>query len=322
MNGNTVIEAATALEDFVDEIEVVEPQEEEVEDVDLDEDELDEEEVVDPEEDEEDPEEESEEDEDEGEESEEESEEDTLFDIEIEGEEYEVNLVELKEGYLRNEELVRRTSELESQYQDKITAAETRELELAKELESLSLNQTVELQRYSNINWEALKRDDPEQYRTLRLEALDAQERVQRINQRRNAIQGLHNQAQAIRHEAYLKTQRELAQRIIPDFDKPEFQEAILKYGKEIGYAEDELQSISDARQLLVLNQARLYAESQVRRKAAVAKKASKDLPPAIKPGAPKTKTQQEGRQAKNLRSKLNQTHDMRDAAAVLMDYV
>lgn len=314
----TVPEAAAQLEDFIDNFEdletpgVDEPEVVEDEEVEV---EVEEETEVDDTEDEDS-------DEDEAEEEPEADPEDALFDIEIDGEEYEVNLPELKEGYLRSEELARRTTELETEYQEKISSVEAREAALAAELESLVLTQSVELQRYRNVDWEALKRDDPEQYRNLRIQAIDAQEQVQKLSQRRADIQRLHNQAQAIRQEAYLKDQREIAKRLIPDFEKPEFQQSVLQYGKQIGYTEEEIQGISDARQLLILNQARLFAESQVRRKAALEKKESKDLPPAIKPGAPKTKTQEEGRKSKHLRSKLNQTHDLRDAAAVLLDYV
>lgn len=321
MDSLTVPDAIPALEEFLDDYEDLEsPDTEEVEEEVLEDDE-DESEDETEDETEEDSEDESEDDAED--ESEDEAEvEDQLIELEIDGEAYEVNLEELKSGYLRNEDLVKRTTELETEYQEKLVSLDAKEAELIKELENTLVQDSVTLERYRNINWQALREQDPEKYKDLRLQALDAQERVQAVQKRHNDLKALHDKAQAIKHEVYLKEQKALAERLIPDFGKPEFQSSILQYGKEIGYTEDELRSISDARQLLVLNQARLHAESLVRKKSALAKKESKDLPPAIKPGVPKTKTQEEGRKAKDLRSKLNQTHDLKDAAAVLMDFV
>jgi hypothetical protein len=328
MDTLTVPDAIPALEAFLDDLEELDNPEP-----------LEEDEVFEEEELEDEPEELSDEDEDEGDEDEDEGDdedesedetedetedepEDLLVELEIEGEAYEVNLEELKAGYLRNEELVKRTTELESTYQEKLSEVEAKELELVKELETTLVRGSVDLERYRNIDWATLRSKDPERYKELRLQALDAQEQLQSVQKRHKDLKQLHEKAQAIKHEVYLKEQVEIAKRLIPDFDKPEFHTALLQYGKEIGYTEDELRSISDARQLLVLNQARLHSESLVRKKSALAKKESKDLPPAIKPGVPKTKTQEEGRKAKNLRSKLSQTHDLKDAAAVLMDFV
>lgn len=326
MDTLTVPEAIPALEAFLDDFEelenpsVEEDTEEAFEEEELEDNpDLEDEESEGEGESEEDPEEESE---DESEDEPEEAAEDQLIELEIGEEVYEVNLEELKAGYLRNEDLVKRTTELESEYQEKLVALEAKEEELVKELETTLVRDSVNLERYRNINWQALREQDPEKYKELRLQALDAQERVQAVQKRHNDLKALHEKAQAIKHEVHLNEQKALAERLIPDFGKPEFHTSILQYGKEIGYTEDELRSISDARQLLILNQARLYAESLVRKKSALAKKESKDLPPAIKPGVPKTKTQEEGRKAKNLRSKLSQTHDLKDAAAVLMDFV
>lgn len=322
MDTLTVPDAIPALEAFLDDYEDLENPGAVEEDEIFEEEELEDEPEELSDEDEEEGDEDEGDDEGESEDEPEDEPEDLLVELEIEGEAYEVNLEELKAGYLRNEELVKRTTELESTYQEKLSEVEAKELELVKELETTLVRGSVDLERYRNIDWATLRSKDPERYKELRLQALDAQEQLQSVQKRHNDLKQLHEKAQAIKHEVYLKEQVEIAKRLIPDFDKPEFHTALLQYGKEIGYTEDELRSISDARQLLVLNQARLHSESLVRKKSALAKKESKDLPPAIKPGVPKTKTQEEGRKAKNLRSKLSQTHDLKDAAAVLMDFV
>lgn len=272
------------------------------------------------------PEEESDEDESEGgeaeEESEEGSEEDELFEIEIGDEVYEVNKEELLSGYLRNEELVKRQTELEAQAQEREAELEAEQARVADYLEQLLLEGNIVIQKYRNIDWDQLKSEDPDGYRQARLEFIEAQEQQQARAARREQIVNMHKKAQEIKHQAYLQSQHKLAEQLIPELKQEGFADQLVSFGKSIGYTEDEIKSISDAKALFVLNQARLYAESQVRKKAALEKKVSKDLPPVVKPGAPKTKAQESSKQRREAIGKLKTTHSLRDAASVLMDFV
>lgn len=266
-------------------------------------------------------EEESDEDESEEGEAEEESEEE-LFEIEIDGEVYEVNKEELYSGYLRNEELVKRQTEVESKLQEREAELEAEQARVADYLEQLLLEGNVVIQKYRNIDWEGLKAEDPDTYKQARLEFIEAQEQQQARAARRDQIVNMHKKAQEIKHQAYLQGQHKLAEQLIPELKQEGFADQLISFGKSIGYTEDELKSISDAKALFVLNQARLYAESQVRKKAALEKKVSKDLPPVVKPGAPKTKAQESSKQRREAIGKLKSTHSLRDAASVLMDFV
>lgn len=266
-------------------------------------------------------EEESEEDESEEGEAEEESEEE-LFEIEIDGEVYEVNKEELYSGYLRNEELVKRQTEVETQLQEREAELEAEQARVADYLEQLLLEGNVVIQKYRNIDWEGLKAEDPDTYKQARLEFIEAQEQQQARAARRDQIVNMHKKAQEIKHQAYLQSQHKLAEQLIPELKQEGFADQLVSFGKSVGYTEDEIKSISDAKALFVLNQARLYAESQVRKKAALEKKVSKDLPPVVKPGAPKTKAQESSKQRREAIGKLKSTHSLRDAASVLMDFV
>lgn len=267
-------------------------------------------------------EEESEEDESEEEGEAEEESEDELFEIEIDGEVYEVNKEELYSGYLRNEELVKRQTEVESKLQEREAELEAEQARVADYLEQLLLEGNVVIQKYRNIDWESLKAEDPDTYKQARLEFIEAQEQQQARAARRDQIVNMHKKAQEIKHQAYLQSQHKLAEQLIPELKQEGFADQLISFGKSIGYTEDEIKSISDAKALFVLNQARLYAESQVRKKAALEKKVSKDLPPVVKPGAPKTKAQESSKQRREAIGKLKSTHSLRDAASVLMDFV
>lgn len=267
-------------------------------------------------------EEESEEDEPEEEGGAEEESEDELFEIEIDGEVYEVNKEELYSGYLRNEELVKRQTEVEVKLQEREAELEAEQARVADYLEQLLLEGNVVIQKYRNIDWESLKAEDPDTYKQARLEFIEAQEQQQARAARRDQIVNMHKKAQEIKQQAYLQSQHKLAEQLIPELKQEGFADQLISFGKSIGYTEDEIKSISDAKALFVLNQARLYAESQVRKKAALEKKVSKDLPPVVKPGAPKTKAQESSKQRREAIGKLKSTHSLRDAASVLMDFV
>lgn len=242
---------------------------------------------------------------------------DTLVDIDIDGEAYEVNLTELKSGYLRQEEFTKRVTELEqkaSEFQEQVSE---REVALQRELEMAQVILAGDLSKYDNVDWNRLKTEDPATYQQLRLEAIDAKESLQGLQNRRNQIQSLHEEAQKIKQAVHVKAQIELATKLMPEFKEATFRDGLIKYGKDIGYTEDELYSMTDARQLLLLNQARLYAEGQVRRKEAVAKKATKELPPVVKAGAPKAKGSESKQAIKLASARFAKDHSVESAAAL-----
>lgn len=247
---------------------------------------------------------------------------DKLYDIEIDGETYEVNLPELQSGYLRNEEFTKRASQLEAEYTEKLTQVALREAELVREIEASAVINTSNLREYENVDWAGLKVTDPEKYQTMRLEFLDKREQIQATLARRGQIQELQNKAAQIKHEAYLQEQGALAEKLLPEFRTPEFQKRLVSYGESIGFTEDEMRGISDARHLLVMDQARQFAESQVRRKEIVQKKGTTELPQVLKPGGKRPVGDAAARRSKAAISRVREEQTINAAAAAFLDYV
>lgn len=243
----------------------------------------------------------------------------TLVDIQIGEDTYEVNFAELRAGYLRNEEYVNRVQKVEQEYDSKLAALEAREAELSEELRLASVMVTGDLNAYEQVNWAALKTADPAKYQELRVEYVEAKERAQAVEARRQNINAMHTEAQRLRHQAYVKNQMSLADSLVPGWREPKFLEDLVAFGKSIGHTEEEIRGISDARHLLVLNSARLHAESQVRRKEAMEKKVTKKLPPVNKPGAVKEQTSTDRRVVKNAQQRFNRDKSVDSAAALLM---
>lgn len=265
-------------------------------------------------------EEETEESEEEAEGEPEEAPEDQLFDITIGDEEYEVNLEELKTGYLRNEDLIAHRTKLDSEHQERVAELEQTQEELRQELERITVFALGGANQYDQINWAQLKQQDPEQYQKLRVEAFEAKERADALLKRRNDVTKMAQEAGRLRHEAYVKQQREIAKTLIPEIGTdPEFGNKIVAFGKQLGYTETEITEIADARQLAVLNQARLYAESQVRKKAALETKVQRELPPAVKPGAPTARNTEQRNKTKQARQRLSSERSIDAAASYIL---
>lgn len=243
----------------------------------------------------------------------------TLVDIQIGEDTYEVNFAELREGYLRNEDYSQRVQALNSEHEARMAELEEKQTALLDELRLVSVIATSETSKYDKVNWEALKAQDPDRYAKLRVEALEAKEQAQALEARRQQVAALHQQAQEIKYKVYLKTQAELTEKLIPGFREPETLKALLAYGKDVGYTEEEVLSIADARHLLLLNNARLHAQSVVRKKEAMASKVDKELPLVNKPGTTKNQSSTDRKVVKSAKARLNSERSVDAAAAYLM---
>lgn len=247
---------------------------------------------------------------------------DTLLDIDIGEDTYEVNLAELKAGYLRNEDFTTRMSALQAEHDEKMAEMEVKQAELVRELEIASVIATGDLSRYDQIDWNRLKAEDPARYNELRLEALDAREQAQNLVNRRNTIAGLDAKAKQLKHEAYVKSQMAIAERLVPELKDEGERNKTLQYAMSIGFSKEDIMGIADAKTLLILNNSRKYAESQVRKKDALEKKVSKELPPAIKPGAPKTKATADKLAVRKTASRVRSEQSVEAAAAHFLNVV
>lgn len=262
----------------------------------------------------------------EGEQEEEESQaqavaDETLVDIEIGGETYEVNFAELRSGYLRNEDYVTKVNQLQEEHEAKMTELEEKQEALLEELRAASVIVTADTSKYDAINWEALKAQDPARYAQLRVEALEAKEQAGKLEQRRQQVQALHRQAQQIKFDTYAKRQAEIVEKLIPNIREPETLKGLLAYGQEVGYTREEVLGMVDSRQILILHNAMLHSKSVVRRKDAEANKVSKDLPPVLKPNSPKPKSSTDRQVVKNARARLQSEQSVDAAAAVLATF-
>lgn len=247
--------------------------------------------------------------------------EEKLIEITIGDEEYEVNLEELKSGYIRNEELVKAKEQLEEQVSAKEYELLADREKLVEQYNQLLLEDNANLQQFQNIDWEKFRQQNPEAYREWRIKYVEAQEAHQSRVQRRDQIASLHKKQEEARHQAYVSKQQRLALELIPELEEPNFVDELVAYGKTIGFTREEIFGIVEAKQLYVLKQAMDNSNAKARR-AEANKKIEKVVPQVVKPRTTTTKADTDKTKSSALRSKLNSTHSMKDAANVLLDFI
>ena len=114
------------------------------------------------------------------------AEEDLKYTIKVDGEELEVGIEELKNGYQRQADYTRKSQALAEQRKEtEQIQSERQKLEQERQmyangLQMLQEQQSSKLQEFENVDWTALKTEDPYQYMLKKDEYRDAQEKVQK----------------------------------------------------------------------------------------------------------------------------------------------
>jgi hypothetical protein len=251
----------------------------------------------------------------------EETSEDTLHTVKVDGEEYEVNLEELKKGYQLEKNYTKRVQKLQDE---------------SKELESLKTNLSSERQQYLqlmelaatqqmaevNKSKELLatidKDADPVAYVRQQLHVQDIEANLrQNIEGFKQAKQQAEVQQREQRAKLVALEQEKLSQ-VLPEWLSPDFQKGVIEYAKEVGYADSDLSNIVTARDIAVLNKARLYDEL-VNKKATVKKKRQPIIKKKVKASSPADAQTRKARAVKEQRQKLKRSGSVKDAASALL---
>jgi len=243
------------------------------------------------------------------------------YTVKVDGEEFEVSLDELRDGYQRQSDYTRKSQSLAEQrkaYEANLQAVQNERNQYAQVLEQMSENQNYQLQQFEDINWKELKDDDPMEYMEKRLEYQEAKDRISQLNNERARV---HQQNQAeITQVLTEKVQKEaeLLSAALPEYADPgsNLKTDIRNYALSLGFPENEIDSISDHRVVLVLHKAMMQDN------AAKGVKKVKVAPKVVKSGTPQTKSQKVKRVVQAKRERLSKTGNQRDAADVFLDLI
>ena len=246
---------------------------------------------------------------------------DTAYTVKIDGEEFEVTLDELRNGYQRQADYTRKSQSLAEQrkaYEANLQAVQAERNQYAQVLENMSANQNAELQRYENINWQELKDSDPMEYMEKRLEYQEAKDKISELNNERYRVQQQNEAEMASVLQEKIQNEAELLVKQLPEYADPNstLKNDLRNYALGLGFSEQDVDGITDHRVVMVLHKAMM--QDQV----AKGVKKAKPVPKVVKSGTPQTKTQKSKKAVQAKRERLAKTGNARDAADVFLDLI
>ena len=246
------------------------------------------------------------------------------YKVKIDGEEVEVDLDELRNGYQRQQSFTRKSMELANQRKAfEQEAAETKQLRdaYAQQLDQLSaqIQQTVQ----QEPDWRALADTMSERDLFLAKTEWDQykeQQKTVEAERQRVAQEQMHDHQRNL--EKHLQNQRADMLQRIPDWQNDDIREnerqEVIKYAqRRIGFSEEEIANASDARAIELLYKAWKWDNLQSKKPAA--KKRTREAPKMAKAGRPKTKREVATRSRQQARKRFEDAGTVDAAVNYLM---
>ncbi len=246
------------------------------------------------------------------------------YKVKIDGEEIEVDLDELRNGYQRQQSFTRKSMELANQRKAfEQEAAEVKQMRdaYAQQLDLLSaqIQQTVQ----QEPDWRALAETMSERDLFLAKTEWDQYKEQQKaVDAERQRVAEQQMQDHQRNLEKHLQHQRADMLHRIPDWQNDETRETerqeVIKYAqRRIGFSEEEIANASDARAIELLYKAWKWDNLQSKKPAA--KKRTREAPKMAKAGRPKTKREVATRSRQQARKRFEDAGTVDAAVNYLM---
>lgn len=245
------------------------------------------------------------------------------YTVKVDGEEFEVSLDELRNGYQRQSDYTRKSQALAEQrkaYESNLQSIETERQQYAAALENMVQNQNNALAQYENINWAELKDSDPVEYMEKRLEYQDAKDKVAALQQEQIQVQQQNEATFKARINERLQEEAKLLAKALPEYNDPNtnLKGQLRDYATGLGFTPQDIDGIIDHRVVMVLHKAMMHDAAKSGNPA----KKVKTAPRVVKSGTPQTKAQKAKRTVQAKRERLAKTGNTRDAANVFLDLI
>jgi len=252
--------------------------------------------------------------------------EETRYTVKAAGEEKEVTLEELMQGYQLGADYTKKTQELAENR--KAVEAEARAIIEAKQVRDTYAQRLQAIEQFltqgqdSSEDLAAMKENDPIGYAVKVAELTEKKEQLAQVRAEQERIA---QQQQADRQQEMARLVQQEATKlsqVLPEFSDPtkgeQIRNEIRNYGKSVGFTDNELSQVYDSRHVLMLHKAMMYDKLQ-KSKPAVNKKVAQ-APKMVKSG---TKVKEGNRDIRKQQlNKLKQTGKVRDAAALFENFI
>lgn len=209
--------------------------------------------------------------------------------VKANGEELEVSLDELLNGYSRTADYQKKTQSLAEQR--KAVEAERVKIEEAAKVRDTYAQrlQVIEqlLSTEDTENLAELKETDPIAYAIKVAERSEKEKQLATVKQERMRVQNEQSQQQQQLLQRHVQTEQEKLKTLIPEFKDEAKAEVIRKdirsYAKSIGFSDQELSQVYDSRAVQTLYKAMMFEKLQAG-KGALSKKVA-NAPKTLRPG-------------------------------------
>jgi len=255
----------------------------------------------------------------------EEEEQPQTFRVKAAGEEKEVTLEELMQGYQLGADYTKKTQEVAELR--KANEAERQAIEESKRIRDTYAQRLQAIEQFltqgdSQEDLATLKENDPIGYAVKVAELTEKKEQLNavRAEQQRIAQQQQAEQSQAM--QSFVAQEAQKLSQVLPEFsDKTKGEQVrneIRNYGKSVGYTDDELAQVYDSRHVITLHKAMMYDKLQ-KSKPSVKKKVA-EAPKMVRSG---TKVKQGTSDVhKKQMAKLRASGKKEDAAALFENFI
>ena len=258
---------------------------------------------------------------------EEETQEPQKFKVKVDNEEIEVTLEELQQGYSRTKDYTKKTQALAETR--KTVEAERARIEEAKQLrdtyaQRLQVIEQMLNQPADNENLAELKESDPIGYAIKVAERAEKEKQLQAVQAEKQRIAQEQSYEQQERLKNHLASEAQKLKEWIPEFrDEVKADMArkeIRTYAKSIGFTDEELATVYDARAVQTLYKAMQY-EKLMKGKSVATKKVT-EAPKTLKAGASQPQGTSEQEAIKKQFQKLRQSGKKQDAAKLFEKFI
>ena len=246
---------------------------------------------------------------------------DSTYNVKVAGQEFEVTLDELRNGYQRDADYRRKTEELSNDRKDFQSESEKQKLDYSNRLNELNnLVSTTQQQltdETNNVDLEQLYEDDPS-------EAMKVEHKLRRKQEKLNLAMQKVQSEQKIQFDSYLQDQQNKLTNKMPEFSDPtkasSLKNNMRNFLSSHGFNNQEVGQIYDHRIIMLVNEAMKYRNLQ-NSKPNLAKKISKPSRP-FSSGVKKDANDISLSKRKEKFSRLKRSGSQKDATSIFLDMI
>ncbi len=219
-----------------------------------------------------------------------------LVTVKVDGQDRQVTLDELKNGYSRQSDYSKKTQALADERRGLDTERDkvTTELEAVKKERddyAVKLKSFIKSDKQEDIDWDKVYEQDPIEYVRLKAETDRKKEIRQQAETELKSIEQKQDEEQKKKYADYVTTQSNMLSDKVPEFADPvkkgKIQANVKNYLNEIGFSDQELSMLTDHRTVMVAIEGMKYSQLK---KAKLGDKKVKNIPRVSKSGIPVSK--------------------------------